>query len=105
MPVKQIREAEFDSEVAQHQGRVIVDFYATWCPPCRALAPLLERWADENAEKVKVLKVDSDADEALAERFGVRTIPTLVSFKNGEEVTRAVNPQSRAALEALIMDR
>ncbi len=104
MAVKQISESEWEAEVLKHSGAVVVDFYATWCPPCRALAPLLDRWADENSARVKVVKVDSDADEALAERYGVRTIPTLVSFKNGEEVRRAVNPQSRAALEALVVD-
>ena len=100
--VKQIGTAEFENEVLKHDGTVLVDFYATWCPPCRALAPLLERFATENAERVKVVKIDSDQDEALAASYGIRTIPTLISFKNGEEVNRAVNPQSRAALEALV---
>jgi thioredoxin 1 len=102
MAVKQITTAEFDQEVIQHPGAVLVDFYAVWCPPCRALAPLLERFSEENADRVKVVKVDSDQDEALASRFGIRTIPTVVSFKDGQEVTRAVNPQSRAALEQLL---
>jgi thioredoxin 1 len=81
---------------------VLVDFYAQWCPPCRALAPLLERFATENAERVKVVKVDSDADEDLAATFGIRTIPTLIAFQDGQEVARAINPQSRAKLEELI---
>jgi thioredoxin 1 len=102
MAVKQITTAEFEQEVLQHPGTVLVDFYAVWCPPCRALAPLLERFSEENADRVKVVKVDSDQDEALASQFGIRTIPTVVSFKDGQEVTRAVNPQSRAALEQLI---
>ena len=102
MGLKQIRETDFDQEVLGHDGWVLVDFYATWCPPCRALAPLLERFADQNAERVKVVKVDTDADEPLSDRYGVRTIPTVIAFKGGQEVKRAVNPQSRAALEALI---
>jgi thioredoxin 1 len=100
--VRQISEGEWDSEVQKHQGWVLVDFYATWCPPCRNLAPLLERFAEQNAEQVKVVKVDTDADEPLSDKFGVRTIPTVIAFRNGEEVRRAVNPQSRSALEALI---
>ena len=104
MALKQITEADFDAEVLQHDGRVLVDFYAVWCPPCRALAPLLERFADQNAERVKVVKVDTDLDEALAERYHIRTIPTLVSFQGGSEVKRAVNPQSRAKLDDLIAD-
>lgn len=101
MALKQITEAEWESEVAQHEGRVLVDFYAAWCPPCRSLAPLLERFAAENAERVKIVKVDSDQDEALATRYGVRTIPTVIAFDKGQEVTRAINPQSKAKLEEL----
>ena len=104
MALKQITESEFNAEVLEHDGRVLVDFYAVWCPPCRALAPLLERFADQNADRVKVVKVDTDLDEALAERYHIRTIPTLVSFQGGAEVKRAVNPQSRAKLEELIAD-
>jgi thioredoxin 1 len=102
MALKQITEAEWDTEVAQHEGRVLVDFYATWCPPCRSLAPLLERFAGENEERVKVLKVDSDRDQQLAARYGVRTIPTVIAFEKGQEVTRAINPQSKAKLEELV---
>ena len=102
MGVRQISESDWDREVAKHDGWVLVDFFATWCPPCRALAPLLERFAEANADRVKIVKVDTDSDEPLSDRYGVRTIPTIVAFKGGEEVRRAVNPQSRAALEALI---
>jgi thioredoxin 1 len=101
MAVKQINDSEFESEVLQHDGTVLVDFFATWCPPCRALAPLLERFADQNADTLKIVKVDTDANEALAERYGVRTIPTVIAFRGGQEVRRAVNPQSRARLEEL----
>lgn len=102
MAVTQIGASDWDREVTQHDGWVLVDFFATWCPPCRALAPLLERFAEANSDRVKIVKVDTDAEEPLSERYGVRTIPTVVAFKGGEEVRRAVNPQSRAALEALI---
>lgn len=101
MGLQQVTEADWESEVLKHEGRVLVDFYATWCPPCRALAPRLEQFAEANKDRVKIVKVDTDQDEALSERYGVRTIPTIVAFQNGEEVTRAVNPQSRAALEQL----
>lgn len=102
MSVREISAAEFESEVLQAPGWVIVDFFATWCPPCRALAPLLDRFADQNAETVKVVKVNTDSEEDLSAHYGVRTIPTLVAFKAGEEVRRAINPQSRGSLEALI---
>jgi thioredoxin 1 len=102
MALQQVTGAEFEREVLKHDGWVLVDFFAVWCPPCRALAPLLERFAEQNADRVKVVKVDTDADEALSEQYGVRTIPTVVAFNGGEEVKRAVNPQSRALLEGLI---
>jgi thioredoxin 1 len=102
MALPQVNESQFESEVLKAPGKVLVDFYAVWCPPCRALAPLLERFAAEHAEDVKIVKVDTDADEELATRYGIRTIPTLVLFQNGEEVRRAINPQSRGKLEELI---
>jgi thioredoxin 1 len=102
MALKQVGAADWEAEVISQPGRVVVDFYAQWCPPCRALAPLLERFAAENAERVKVVKVDSDSDEDLAATFGIRTIPTLIAFQDGQEVARAINPQSRAKLEELL---
>lgn len=102
MALRKISGAEFEAEVLQHPKRVLVDFYADWCFPCRALAPRLEQFAEQNEDKVTVVKVDSDADEELSNRYSVRTIPTLIAFENGQEVARAVNPQSRAALEALL---
>jgi len=99
-----VTRANFEAEVLARPGWVIVDFYADWCWPCRALAPLLERFAEANAGKVKVVQLDIDRDEPLSEQYGVRTIPTLIAFKDGAEVRRAVNPQSRAALDALIVE-
>jgi thioredoxin 1 len=102
MALKRVTAADWDAEVTQHPGRVLVDFTADWCGPCRALAPLLERIAAEHAETLKVVKLDVDADEEIYNQFGVRTIPTLIAFQNGEEVGRAVNPQSRARIDELI---
>lgn len=102
MAVQKISGADFETEVLQHPKRVLVDFYADWCFPCRVLAPRLEQFSNEHAEDVKVVKVDSDADEELSTQYSVRTIPTLIAFENGQEVARAVNPQTRAALEALL---
>jgi thioredoxin 1 len=104
MALPVIGEAEFQRDVLDQTGWVLVDFYATWCPPCRALAPLLERFAEQHRDTLRIVKVDTDADEPLSEKYGVRTIPTIVAFKAGQEVRRAVNPQSRAALESLIAE-
>ena len=102
MAVKKIKGADFEAEVLQHPQRVLVDFYADWCYPCRALAPRLEQFSEEHADTIKVVKIDSDADEELYNQYGVRTIPTVIAFENGKEVTRAINPQTRAALEGLL---
>jgi len=99
--LQQVTTEDFEQEVLQHSGRVLVDFYADWCWPCKALAPQIERLAADHPE-VKFVKLDTDSDEPLSDSYGVRTIPTLIAFEGGKEVTRAVNPQSRAALEGLI---
>jgi thioredoxin len=104
MAVKQVSAAEWDAAVTRRSGWVLVDFYAVWCPPCRALAPLLERLAAEWEGRVEVLKVDTDAEEDLASRLGVRTLPTLIAFRDGVEVDRAINPQSRGRIEDLVAD-
>jgi thioredoxin 1 len=104
MALKQVSEESWESDVLQHPGVVLVDFYAAWCPPCRALAPLLERFAEQNADRLTIVKVDTDTDEDLAQRYGVRTIPTIIAFKGGQELSRAVNPQSRTKLEELLPD-
>ncbi|MCC2671574.1 MAG: thioredoxin, partial [Armatimonadetes bacterium] len=97
-----IKGSDFEAEVLRHPQRVLVDFYADWCFPCRALAPRLEQFSEEHADTIKVVKIDSDADEDLSTEYGVRTIPTVIAFENGQEVNRVINPQSRAALEGLL---
>ena len=104
MAVRKIDAGQFPEEVLGHEGHVLVDFYADWCPPCRALAPVLDQFAQENVDRVKVVKVDVDNNEELGEQYGVRTIPTLIAFRGGREVNRAVNPRNRSAIQALIVD-
>ncbi|MFT7150892.1 MAG: thioredoxin 1, partial [Nonlabens sp.] len=63
---------------------VLVDFYADWCGPCQMMAPVLKEVADEMGDKVKIIKIDVDKNQPIAQRFGVRSIPTLILFKNGK---------------------
>ena len=91
----------FEAEVLQCEQPVLVDFFATWCGPCKMIAPVIEQIAAENTA-VKVCKVDVDQSPELAERYGVQSIPTLVVIKNGEVTNRAVGFRSKADILAMI---
>lgn len=94
-----LNETNFEEEVLKAQGTVLVDFWATWCGPCRMLAPIVEEIAREG--KVKVCKVDVDEVPPLAIRFGVNTIPTILIFRDGELVNRSVGYREKEQLEEL----
>ena len=79
-----LTEATFEQEVYKSAVPVLVDFWAEWCGPCKALAPVLDEIATEYAGKLKIGKIDVDSEQALATRFGIRAIPTLIVFKNGD---------------------
>jgi thioredoxin 1 len=84
--VLHINEQSFDTLIASSTKLVLVDFWATWCPPCRALAPILDRVAKELGQEVVVAKVDVEESPAIAERFGISNIPTMIFFKAGSQV-------------------
>jgi len=92
----------FESEVIQSNLPVLVDFWAAWCSPCRAIAPAIEEIASEYAGKLKVVKVDTDENQDIAVKFQVMSIPTLMVFKGGKVVERLVGARSKAALLSTI---
>ncbi len=98
--IVQISRSNFDAEVKQSPVPVLVDFWAEWCGPCKALAPLLDAVADANVGKVKVVKVNVDDNQELAAEYGVRAIPTLFIFKNGAAQEQIVGIINRKDLDA-----
>ena len=96
-----ITDADFDKTV-NSDTTVFVDFWATWCGPCKMLSPVIDGLADRYEGKVLVGKVNTDEQPELAVRFGVMSIPTLIVFKNGEEIDRSVGALPKARLQALL---
>lgn len=96
-----ITKENFDSEVLKAEGTVLVDFWATWCGPCRMLSPIVDEVASERPD-VKVGKINVDEQPELAQQFSIMSIPTLLVFKNGEKVQESVGLIPKEKVEALL---
>lgn len=90
----QVNSENFETEVLKSDKTVLIDFYASWCGPCKMLSPVVEQFASEN-ENIKVVKINVDDEQDLAVEYGVMSIPTLVVIKNGQEVNRSVGIVSK----------
>ncbi|MDG2422026.1 MAG: thioredoxin TrxA [Gammaproteobacteria bacterium] len=97
-----VSDDSFDQDVLKAEGPVLVDFWAEWCGPCKMIAPVLEELADEYGEKLKVCKMDVDANPDTAPKYGIRGIPTLILFNNGELAGTKVGALSRSQLTEFI---
>ncbi|GER67056.1 thioredoxin [Weizmannia acidilactici] len=100
MAITHATDATFEQEVSE--GLVLTDFWATWCGPCKMIAPVLEEIDAEMGDKVKIVKVDVDENQKTASKFGIMSIPTLVVMKDGKQVDKVIGYQPKEALEELV---
>jgi len=102
MSVVHVTGENFDSEVLKSKSLVLVDFWAPWCGPCRMLGPILEELEKEMGEKVKVCKVNVDEESALAQQYGIMSIPAVFVFKDGEMVETMIGLQPKESFEEVV---
>ena len=102
MAVYTFTKDNFEKEVLQAEGPVLVDFWATWCGPCKMFSPIVDEFAEENEGKVKVGKVNIDDEPDLASQYRVMSIPTAILFRNGKAAESLVGVQPKAKLEELL---
>jgi thioredoxin 1 len=98
----EVTDATFDEEVLKSELPVLVDFWAVWCAPCRMIAPMVEELATEREGSLKVVKMDVDNNPDTAMKFGIRSIPTLLIFKNGQIVDQVVGAVPKSMLESKV---
>lgn len=102
MKVVHLNKENFEKEVLKADKVVLVDFFAEWCGPCKMMAPLVEKIAEEIGEKIKVCKLNVDEAQDIASKYEIMSIPTFIVFKKGEPVKRTVGIQSEEKLKEII---
>ncbi len=100
--LKQVTDASFDADVLQSSVPVLVDFWASWCGPCRMIAPILDELAADYGDKISIVKINVDENQESPAKFGIRGIPTLLLFKNGTLMGTKVGAASKSQLAAFI---
>jgi thioredoxin 1 len=96
---KDVTESTFEQDVLKSEKAVIVDFWAEWCGPCHAVAPVLEKIAEERKDEVELVKVNIDEEQSLAIKYGIQSIPTIVLFRNGEPAAAAIGARPKGDIE------
>lgn len=101
----QATDANFDEEVLKCDMAVLVDFWAPWCGPCRAMAPVIDELAEEFTGRLKVVKLNVDENQATPSKYGIRAIPTLILFKDGEAVEQVTGAVSKSSIKEMISSK
>ena len=102
MATSKTNDQDFKSDVLESDKFVLVDFWAEWCGPCKAIAPSLEEISEEMKDKLKVVKVNVDENPTVSQNYGIRSIPALMIFKNGEKVSEKMGALPKSALQAWV---
>ncbi len=98
MSVINLNESNFEEEVIKSEKTVLIDFWASWCGPCRMMSPVIDKIAEDMKDQVKVCKINIDEEQSLAVKYNVMSIPTFIVFKNGKEEARSIGVQDEAEI-------